>query len=522
MIFNSLISWYFKKRIQQVRYGIENPEIVQEELFQELIRQGARTEFGQKHGFDAVRNQDDFRNNVPVQDYESIKPYIMRIMRGEQQVLWPTEIRWFAKSSGTTSDKSKFIPVSFEALDECQFRGARDLLTIYCHNNPETRIFDGKSLMIGGSHELNKLSNDSYYGDLSAVMMNNLPFWVNLLRTPKPEIALMSDWEEKMEMMAQATLNEDVTSISGVPTWTLLLINRLLELKGVTDLREVWPNIELYMHGGVGFDPYRDQFANLIRSNDMNYLESYNASEGFFGIQDSIKATGDLLLMMDYGIYYEFIPLKELENEHPKALTLREVELDTPYALVISTNAGLWRYMVGDTIQFTSLSPFRFRITGRTKLFINAFGEELMIDNAEVALSDACLKTNARIREYTAGPVYLSSKKSGAHEWLIEFEKMPDDLDAFQQELDVTLKSVNSDYEAKRVGDLALGKPRIVVCPDGTFYSWMKVKGKLGGQNKVPRLSNNRKIIEEIKSLTRNTGMVSGSQPSDIQVELPQ
>ncbi|MBI1307889.1 MAG: hypothetical protein GC181_14895 [Bacteroidetes bacterium] len=513
MILNSIISWYFKKRIQQVQYGIENPYEVQESVFQDLIYNGRSTSFGILHGFDSVRNQDDFRNNIPVQDYESLKPFINRILRGEQQVLWPSEIKWFAKSSGTTSDKSKFIPVSFEALDECQFRGARDLLTIYCHNNPETRIFDGKSLMIGGSHELNKLSRDSYYGDLSAVMMNNLPFWVNLLRTPKPEIALMSDWEKKMEMMAEATLNEDVTSISGVPTWTLLLMHRLIEMKGGSNITDVWPNLELYMHGGVGFDPYREQFADLIPKTGMNYLETYNASEGFFGIQDSVKATGDMLLMMDYGIYYEFVPMSEMGNEHPKTITLSEVEKDRNYALLITTNSGLWRYMIGDTIMFTSTNPYRFRITGRTKLYINTFGEELMIDNAEIALSGACSVTQSKIRDYTAGPIYLSNGNSGAHEWLIEFEELPDDLEIFQKELDKLLKQVNSDYEAKRAGDLALRPPQIVVCPEGTFYNWMKSRGKLGGQHKVPRLSNDRKIIDELKAI-QSSDFISYSAPA--------
>jgi GH3 auxin-responsive promoter len=501
MIFNSLISWYFKKRIQQVKYGIENPVQVQQDLFQELIRNGRSTEYGRQHGFEAIKTTDSFRTEVPIRDYDQIKPYIQRIMRGEQQVLWPSEIRWFAKSSGTTSDKSKFIPVSFEALDECQFRGGRDLLTIYCHNNPETRIFDGKGLMIGGSHELNKLAKDSYCGDLSAVMMNNLPFWVNLLRTPKPEIALMADWEHKMEKMVKATLQDDVTSISGVPTWTLLLLHRLINLKGAENVTDVWPNIELYMHGGVGFDPYRHQFEKLIPSSNMNYLETYNASEGFFGMQDSVKTTGDLLLMMDYGVYYEFLPMSELENENAKTLSLEEVKVDENYALIITTNAGLWRYMLGDTIMFTSTSPFRFRITGRTKLYINTFGEELMIDNAEVALSSACLKTNSKIRDYTAGPVYMRTDKSGAHEWLIEFEQQPEDLNRFQLELDSMLKQVNSDYEAKRAGNLALKAPHIVICKEGTFYNWLKSKDKLGGQHKVPRLSNDRKIIEEILSL---------------------
>lgn len=504
MLFNSVISWYFKKRIQQVQYGIENPFEVQHNLWESLIEAGKQTVFGKLHGYNSLLNPNDYRNNVPIQTYESLKPYIMRLMAGHQHELWPTEIKWFAKSSGTTSEKSKFIPVSFEALDECQFRGARDLMTLYCHNNPDSKIFEGKSLMIGGSHEINRLDSNSYCGDLSAVMMNNLPFWVNLLRTPKQEIALMSDWEVKLEKMAQSTLDVDVTSISGVPTWTMLLMNRILHKTGASNILEIWPNLELYMHGGVGFDPYRRPFNKLIPSDKMKYMETYNASEGFFGIQDTLEPTGDLLLMMDYGIYYEFMPMSELGKTEPKTKTLEEVEVDKNYAIIITTNAGLWRYMLGDTVMFTSVKPFRFRITGRTKLFINAFGEELMIDNAEVAMAEACKRTNAEIKEYTAAPVYLENEESGGHQWLIEFEKAPDSIKQFQYELDTLLKSVNSDYEAKRAGDMALKPPQIHVCNQGTFYKWMKEKGKLGGQNKVPRLSNDRKIVEEILALMKN------------------
>jgi hypothetical protein len=503
MLFNSVISWYFKKRIQQVQFGIENPIKVQNDLWNSLIEAGKQTAFGKKHGFNSLSNEDSYRNTVPVQNYESLKPYIMRLMAGKQFELWPTEIKWFAKSSGTTSEKSKFIPVSFEALDECQFKGARDLMTLYCHNNPNSKIFEGKSLMIGGSHELNKLDNKSHYGDLSAVMMNNLPFWVNLLRTPKQEIALMSDWEVKLEKMAQSTKAEDVTSISGVPTWTMILMNRLLHITGAKNVLEVWPNLELFMHGGVGFDPYRQPFSKLIPSTSMNYMETYNASEGFFGIQDTIKPQGDLLLMMDYGIYYEFMPMSEFGKSEPKTKTLEEVEINQNYALIITTNAGLWRYQLGDTISFTSVKPFRFRITGRTKLFINAFGEELMIDNAESAMAEACRRTNAEMKEYTAAPIYLENEKSGGHQWLVEFYKAPEDLNHFEQELDRLLKSVNSDYEAKRSGDLALKSPQVHVCQEGTFYKWMKTRGKLGGQNKVPRLSNDRVIVEEILALIK-------------------
>lgn len=504
MLFNSVISWYFKKRIQQVQFGMNNPVEVQNKLWGSLIEAGKQTVFGKKHGFDSLANPNDYRNNVPVQDYDTLKPYINRLMQGHQFELWPTEIKWFAKSSGTTSDKSKFIPVSFEALEECQFRGARDLMTIYCHNNPDSKIFEGKSLMIGGSHEVNKLDKNTYCGDLSAVMMNNLPFWVNLLRTPKQEIALMSDWEIKLEKMAKSTMNVDVTSISGVPTWTMLLMNRLLHLTGADNILDIWPNLELYMHGGVGFDPYRQPFSKLIPSRTMNYMETYNASEGFFGIQDTLEPTGDMILMMDYGIYYEFMPMSEFGKSEPKTKTLEEVEVGKNYAIIITTNAGLWRYMLGDTVMFTSTSPFRFRITGRTKLFINTFGEELMIDNAEIAMAEACKRTNAELKEYTAAPIYLQNEDAGGHQWLIEFEKEPESIQQFQHELDTLLKEVNSDYEAKRAGDLALKPPQIHICRSGTFYNWMKEKGKLGGQHKVPRLSNNREIVEEILGLTKN------------------
>ncbi|MCB9245282.1 MAG: GH3 auxin-responsive promoter family protein [Flavobacteriales bacterium] len=501
VLINSLLSWYFKKRIQQVEYAVENPVEIQSRQFEDLILQGRKTEYGQTFGFDAVRSREHFRTEIPITDYETLKPYIDRTMHGEQNIIWPSEIKWFAKSSGTTSDKSKFIPVSFEALEDCQFKGGRDILTIYCHNNPETKVFDGKGLLIGGSHEINKYARNSYWGDLSAVMMNNLPFWVNLLRTPGPDIALMSDWEQKMDRMVEATRSQDVRSISGVPTWTLLLIRRLVEENDLDSILDIWPQIELYMHGGVSFTPYRDQFQTLIPSNSMHYLETYNASEGFFGIQDSLVSGGDMLLMMDYGIYYEFLPLDQVGLSEPQTVLLEEVEIGVPYALIISTNAGLWRYNIGDTIEFTSCRPYRFKITGRTKLFINAFGEELMIENAEKAIEVACQVTESSIRDYTAGPIYFGEQDGGGHEWLIEFERPPSDLEQFRNALDDMLKKVNSDYEAKRAGDMALRPPEIRICREGTFYDWLKVKGKLGGQHKVPRLSNDRKLIEEIFEL---------------------
>jgi hypothetical protein len=496
-IFNSIVSWYFKKRIEEVQRAIDNPVDTQQTVFKDLIEHGAYTEFGKAYGFKSIKNFDDFRNRVPIHDYEDLKPYINKMMNGEQNVLWPSEIKWFAKSSGTTSDKSKFIPVSFEALEKCQFRGGRDMLTFYCHNNPDTRIFEGKGLILGGSHQVNPANKSSYCGDLSAVLMNNLPFWVNLIRTPKSKIALLDDWEIKLEQMAQATVKENVTSISGVPTWAMVLLDRLMEIKGADTMLDIWPNLELYMHGGVSFDPYRLEFQKRIPKKNMHYMESYNASEGFFGIQSQSNQNG-MLLMLDYGVYYEFLPVCNLDDENPKTLTLDEVEEGVNYALIISTNAGLWRYMIGDTIEFTSKKPFTFRITGRTKLFINTFGEELMINNAEKAIAQASKLTNSLVRDYTAGPIYFQQGKNAGHEWLLEFDKEPDDLRHFQEILDQTLKNVNSDYEAKRHGDLALHPPQIIVCDQGTFHTWLKTKNKLGGQHKVPRLSNDRGILEEI------------------------
>ncbi len=496
-IVNSFLAWYFKKRMPQVEYALQNPAETQYHIFNALLSKGCKTEFGVLHGFGSIHSIDQFQQQVPVQDYESLRPYIKRLLKGEQKLLWPSDIHWFAKSSGTTSDKSKFIPVSFEALEECQFRGGRDILTLYCDSHPQAKIFQGKGLLIGGSHEVNPLAQNMYYGDLSAVIMNNLPFWVNLLSTPKPEIALMANWEEKLELMAQATVHEDVTSISGVPTWTLLLFKRMLEISGKSNILEVWPNLELYMHGGVNFAPYRQQFNSYIPGGNMHYMETYNASEGFFGIQEKPGSEG-MLLMVDYGVFYEFMPISELGKSNPKVLTLDEIEIGVNYALIITTNAGLWRYMIGDTLKFSSLKPYRFNITGRTKLYINTFGEELMIENAEAAITMACAETGSIIRDFTAAPIYLQKDEPGGHEWLIEFEQQPENLENFTERLDIHLKNCNSDYEAKRTGDMALSLPKVRACKQGVFYNWLKHKGKLGGQNKVPRLSNDRKIIEEL------------------------
>ena len=499
-IFNSILSWLMKKRIHQIELFIKYPHDVQHELLRKLLITAKDTEWGKTFDYASINNWEEFKNRVPLQDYESLKPAIARIRQGEQNVLWSSDIKWFAKSSGTTSDKSKFIPVSEEALEECHYKGGKDLISIYCNNNPDTQMLAGKSLALGGTHQVCEINENSTYGDVSAILMQNLPFWAELVRVPNLSIALMNEWEKKIDEIAKSTMGQNVTNISGVPSWTLVLIRRILEMSNKSDLTEIWPNLELYLHGGVNFQPYKEQFKQLISSEKMNYIETYNASEGFFGIQDRLQSD-DMLLMLDYGIFYEFIPLDCIESQNPPCLSISQVELFVNYSMVITTNAGLWRYQIGDTIEFTSKDPYRIRITGRTKSFINAFGEELIVDNAEKALTIANERTNAIIKEYTAGPVYFSENKSGAHQWLIEFDRIPNDLDYFIEVFDNALKSLNSDYEAKRYHSMTLRAPIITIVPDGTFYNWLKSKGRLGGQYKVPRLSNNRKILEEIEVL---------------------
>lgn len=501
-IVNSFLNWYIKKRMHQIELFMKYPEEVQEEWFGWLINDAVSTQWGKKYDYRSIETVEHFKERIPVQTYDSLKPYIEKMLAGEQNVLWPSEIKWFAKSSGTTNDRSKFIPVSEESLEDCHFRGGKDMLAIYCNNRPDAKMFTGKSLVLGGSHQINQLSPDSYYGDLSAVIIKNLPFWAEMMRTPGISIALMDNYEEKIEKMAHATIGENVTNIAGVPTWTIVLAKRILEITGKKDLMEVWPNLELYVHGAVNFEPYREQFKKLIDNPQMYYLETYNASEGFFGIQDQ-SDSNDLLLMLDYGVYYEFIPPEELDKEFPNTVSLSDVELDKNYAMVISTNAGLWRYMIGDTIKFTTKNPYRVKITGRTKHFINAFGEEVIIDNAEKALKKACDDTNAQIRDYTACPIYFKDNEPGAHEWIIEFEKAPKEFERFIDILDNTLREVNSDYDAKRFKDMALKRPTVHQAPNGIFYNWLKAKGKLGGQHKVPRLANDRKYVQELLEMMR-------------------
>lgn len=496
-LLNSIFTWFMKKRIHQIELFMKYPHDVQEEWFQSLISTAEATEWGKKYDYTSILTPEMFKERVPIQDYDDIKGYVDRMIKGEQNILWPSDIKWFAKSSGTTSDRSKFIPVSEEALEECHFQGGKDMLTIFCHNKPENRVFTGKSVVIGGSSQINNFSPDSYYGDLSSILIRNLPFWAEFKRTPNIEVTLNPNFEEKIEQIAQITIKENVTSLAGVPTWNIVMAKRVLEITGKDHLLEVWPNLEFYGHGGVSFKPYREQFKNLIPSDKMYYLENYNASEGYFGLQDQSDSE-DLLLMLDYGIYYEFLPTERMHEEHPETLRLDQVELEKNYALIISTNAGLWRYKIGDTIKFTSLSPYRFQISGRTKQYINTFGEEVIVDNAEQALAEASKLTNARIKDYTAGPVYFKESEAGAHEWVIEFEQPPNDFKRFCEILDAKLREINSDYDAKRFKDMALRAPIVHHAPEDTFYKWMKSRGKLGGQNKVPRLSNNREYLETL------------------------
>ncbi|AMC11724.1 hypothetical protein Lupro_10785 [Lutibacter profundi] len=502
-IVNSIISWFLKKRKHQVALFLKYPIDVQNELLFKLLQTAEYTEIGKQYNFSNIETYEAFKEKVPIQQYESIEPLIERTRKGEQNVFWPTPIKWFAKSSGTTNAKSKFIPVSDEALEDCHFKAGKDMLCLYFNNNPDSQLFIGKGLRLGGSSAIYE-DNNSYFGDLSAIIIENLPFWADYSSSPKQETALMSEWESKIEAIIEETIHEDLTSLVGVPSWMLVLLNKVLEKTGKNNIIEVWPNLEVYFHGGVNFNPYRKQFQKLIPKKDFKYYEIYNASEGFFAIQD-LNNSLDLLLMLDYGIFYEFIPMNKFDGENSDAIPLSKVKLNTNYALVITTNGGLWRYLIGDTIKFTSLNPYRIRITGRTKHFINVFGEELIIDNAETALNQACLKTGAEISEYTAAPIFMNNEKSGGHEWMIEFRKHPNNINFFTEMLDNALKAINSDYEAKRTNNLTLSMPKIHIAKQGLFYNWLKQQGKLGGQHKVPRLSNSRKYLEELLTLMDET-----------------
>ena len=498
-VLNSIASWILKKRIHQIELFMKYPHEVQSEVLFNLLEVAEDTEIGRQYGFQEMKSYEDFKDKVPVQSYEDISQLIERSRKGEDNIFWPSPIKWFAKSSGTTNAKSKFIPVSNQSLEDCHYKSGKDLLSLYFHNNPNSQLFSGKSLRLGGSKELYE-ENGTVFGDLSAILIDNAPFWAEMSSTPSNKVSLMSNWDQKMEAIIEETKFENVTSLAGVPSWMLVLLNKVIDQSGEDHLLELWENLEVYFHGGVSFTPYVDQFKELIPKSDFNYYEIYNASEGFFAIQDRNGAS-DLLLMLDYGIFYEFIPMDTFGTSNQRVVRLSEVIIGVNYALVITTNAGLWRYLIGDTVRFTSTKPYRIVVTGRTKHHINVFGEELIIENAEQALKIACRKTNAQISDFTAAPVFMEGNQKGTHQWLIEFSKKPKNIDRFSDALDNALKSLNSDYEAKRFNNMTIDPPVISVARVNLFHDWLASKNKLGGQHKIPRLSNSRTYMDELLNL---------------------
>ncbi|PWJ54731.1 GH3 auxin-responsive promoter [Dyadobacter jejuensis] len=499
---NDMTVWFLNRRYERIEQFKKRPIETQQRMFTELLETARYTEWGSKYNYGQIKTIREYQQQVPVSTYEDLYPYIERVLKGEANVLWPSSIEWFSKSSGTTNARSKFLPVSPEALEECHYEGGKDMMTLLIQNRPDTKVFDGKGLSIGGTLHANPFDDYTQVGDVSAVIMQNLPAWGEIMRTPPLDVALMDHWESKLEKMAEICSEENVTSILGVPTWTIVLLDLIMERNNKTNLLEIWPDFEVFVHGAVSFEPYRDLFIQkYFPSKGVSYLETYSASEGFFAIQDDLDKIGEMLLMLDYGIFYEFIPLDQVGQKHPKALLLDEVEVGVNYALVISTNAGLWRYLIGDTIKFTSIDPFRLKVSGRTKHFINAFGEEVIVENADHAIKTAANSTDSLVANYTAGPVYMGDGSRGRHEWIIEFSKSPTDQAEFNRILDESLREVNSDYDAKRYKDMALLPPLIHIAPAGTFYSWMGSRNKLGGQNKVPRLSNDRSYLDDLLAI---------------------
>jgi hypothetical protein len=498
-IINSIASWILKKRIHQMELFMKYPHEVQEELLLQLVKTAEGTVLGKQYDFASVKSYATFASRVPIVTYEEIEPLIEQSRKGMQNIFWPSYIKWFAKSSGTTNAKSKFIPVSNESLEGCHYKAGKDLLSLYLNNNEDSQLFVGKSLRLGGSKELYQ-DNHTIFGDLSAILIDNMPFWAEFSSTPSSKVSLMSNWEVKLDAIIQESIQENVTSLAGVPSWMLVLLQRVLETTGKPHLLEIWPNTEVYFHGGVSFEPYRAQYQKLFPKSDFNYYEIYNASEGFFAIQD-LNDSSDLLLMLDYGIFYEFIPMDTFGTSYEKAIPLWEVEIGKNYAMVITTNSGLWRYLIGDTVRFTSINPYRIRVTGRTKHHINVFGEELMVENAETALAKTCKKLNCSVKDYTVAPIFMDGKQKGAHEWVVEFNQAPENYQEFSELLDQHLQEVNSDYEAKRFNNMTLNPLQLRVARTNLFYDWLKQKDKLGGQNKIPRLSNERTYLEELLKL---------------------
>jgi hypothetical protein len=499
LLINSIASWLLKKRIHQMELFLKYPNEVQEELLHSLLRAAEQTEVGKNYDFSSIKNYKSFAERVPVSTYEELEPLIEKTRQGEQNVFWNTPIKWFAKSSGTTNAKSKFIPVSSEALENCHYKASKDLLCLYLNNNEDSQLFTGKSLRLGGSKQLYE-NNNTFFGDLSAILIDNMPIWAEFSSTPSNKVSLMGDWETKLPAIINETINENVTSLAGVPSWMLVLLNKTMETKGRENLLEIWPNAEVYFHGGVNFEPYREQYKKLFPKESFKYYEIYNASEGFFAIQDQ-NNSNELLLMLDYGIFYEFIPMDTFGTANQKVIPLSEVELFKNYALVITTNSGLWRYMIGDTIRFTSLNPYRIMVTGRTKHHINVFGEELMVENTDKAIAKTCSELNCEVIDYTVAPIFMNGKEKGAHEWVIEFKSYPDNMENFAKCLDNNLQQLNSDYEAKRHNNMTLNPLVINVARPSLFYDWLKENDKLGGQHKVPRLSNDRKYLDELLKL---------------------
>lgn len=504
-IINSIASWILKKRIHDMELFLKYPNEVQEELLMNLIRAAEHTVFGRQHDFSSVKNYNTFSDRVPVSAYEDLEPLIEQARRGAQNILWPGQIKWFAKSSGTTNAKSKFIPVSTEALEDCHYKAGKDLLCLYLNNNEDSQLFTGKSLRLGGSKQLYE-DNNTFFGDLSAILIDNMPIWAEFSSTPSNKVSLMSEWETKLDAIVKETIQENVTSFAGVPSWMLVLMNRVLETTGRESLTEIWPNMEVYFHGGVSFEPYREQYKKIIPKADFRYYEIYNASEGFFAIQDT-NESNELLLMLDYGIFYEFIPMDTFGTPNQKVIRLAEVEPNKNYAVVITTNSGLWRYLIGDTVRFTSINPYRIKITGRTKHHINVFGEELMVENTDKAIAKACTETGLEVIDYTVAPVFMEGREKGAHEWVIEFKEYPQNPAHFSEVLDKALQSVNSDYEAKRYNNMTLNPLLLNVARPKLFYDWLKAQDKLGGQHKIPRLSNERHYVEELKAMNERNVM---------------
>lgn len=499
-IINSIASWVLKQRIHQIELFLKYPHEVQEELLMNLLRSAENTVVGKHYDFASIRSYTTFKERIPISTYEDLEPFIEQTRRGEQNILWNTPIKWFAKSSGTTNAKSKFIPVSNEALEDCHYKGSKDLLCLYLNNNENSGLFIGKSLRLGGSSQIYE-DNNTFFGDLSAILIENMPMWAEFSSTPSNRVSLMSEWESKLAAIINESKNENVTSFAGVPSWMLVLLNKTLEVTGKNHLHELWPNLEVYFHGGVSFEPYREQYKKLLPSTDFKYYEIYNASEGFFAIQDQ-NHSNELLLMLDYGIFYEFIPMDTFGTQDEKVVHLSQVELGVNYAVMITTNAGLWRYLVGDTVRFTSLNPYRVRVTGRTKQHINVFGEELMVENADRALSKACELTQTEVIDYTVAPIFMDGKAKGAHEWIIEFRENPKNVEEFSRILDIELQAINSDYEAKRYNNMTLNPLVLNLARPNLFYDWLKDRGKLGGQHKIPRLSNTREYVEQLKELS--------------------